>query len=141
MKSGEIHFAGRNQKIAVDQIDDAIREIGREIGTVIRAAVFAQAARDVNPRPALAQREFHVGIGLVVAQQDVESRLALLDKIVLQRQRLFVVRDDNVVNVDRLAHQRASLGVLPSAFVKIAGHAAAQILRLADVDDFPSAFL
>ena len=135
MKARQIDLARRNQKIAVDQIDDAVRQIGREVRTVVSAAVFAQAAGDVNPRPALAQSELHVRISLVVAQQDVEARLALLDQIVFERQRLFVVGDDDVVDVDRLAHQRSGLGVFPAAFVEIAGHAAAQVLRLAHIDD------
>ena len=136
MKARQVDLARRNQKIAVDQVDDAVGQVGREVRTVVSAAVLAQAARDVHPRPALAQRELYVGIGLVVAQQDVEARLALLDEIVFERQRLFVVGDDDVVDVDGLAHQRAGFGVLPAAFVEVAGHAAAQVLRLAHVDDF-----
>ena len=136
MKAREVHLARRNQKIAVDEIDDAIREIGREVGAIVGAAVLAQAARDVDARPALAQRELHVRVSLVVAQQDVEARLALLDEIVFERQRFFVVGDDDVIDVDGFAHQRAGLRVLPAAFVEIAGDAAAQVLRLAHVDDF-----
>ena len=136
MKAREIHFARGNQKIAVNQIDDAISEIGREIRTVVDTAILAQPARDINPRPALAQSEFHVRISFVVAQQDVEARLALLDEVVFERQRLFIIGDDDVVDIDGFAHQGAGLRVLPAAFVKIAGHAAAQVLRLAHVDDF-----
>ena len=136
MKAREIDLARGNQKIAVDEIDDAIREVGGEVRAVVGAAVFAQAARDVDARPALAQRELHVRISLVVAQQDVEARLALLDEIVFERQRFFVVGDDDVVNVDGFAHQCAGLRVLPAAFVEVAGDAAAQVLRLAHIDDF-----
>ena len=135
MKSRQIDLARRNQKIAVDQIDDAVGQIGREVRAVVGAAVLAQPARDVDPRPALAQRQLHIGISLVVAQQDVEARLALLDQIIFERQRLFVVGDHDVVDIDGLAHQRAGLGVFPAAFVEVAGHPAAQVLRLADVDD------
>ena len=107
MKAREIDLARGNQKITVNQIDDAVGQIGREVGTVVDAAVFAQAAGDVNPRPALAERELHVGVSLVVAQQDVEARLALLDEIVFERERLFVVGDDDVVDVGGFAHQGA----------------------------------
>jgi len=34
-------------------------------------------------------RELDVRVGLVVAQQDVEARLILLDQVVLERQRSF----------------------------------------------------
>ena len=82
MKARQVDLARWNQKIAVNQVNDAVGQIGREVGTVVRAAVFAQPAGDVNPRPALAQGQLHVRVGLVVAQQDVESRFALLDEIV-----------------------------------------------------------
>jgi hypothetical protein len=60
----------------------------------------------------------------------------LLDEIVLERQRFFVVGDDDVVDIDRLAYERAGFRVLPAAFVEVAGDAAAQVLCLAHVDDF-----
>jgi aspartokinase-like uncharacterized kinase len=67
MKTREVHLAGRNQKIAVDEIDNAICEVRREVGTIVGAAVLAQAARDVDARPALSQGELHVRVSLVVA--------------------------------------------------------------------------
>ena len=115
MEAVQIHLAGWHQKVAVNQVDDAIGEIGREVRAVVGAAVLAQAAGDVDARIALAERELHVGISLVVAQQDVEARLLLLDEVVFERERLFVVGDDDVVDVDGLADQRAGLGVFPAA--------------------------
>ena len=90
---------------------------------------------DVDARPALAEGELNVGIRLVVAEQNVEARLTLLDEIVLEGERFFVVGDDDVVDVDGLAHQRARFRVLPAAFVEVAGHTAAQVLRFAHIDD------
>src|ERR1700686_2066119 len=136
MKARQVDLARRNQKITVDQVDDSISEVGREVWTVISTAVLPQPSRYVNPRPALAKRELHVRVGLVVPQQDVESRLALLDQIVLESQRLFIVGNDDVVDIDRLLHQGSGLGVFPPRLVKIAGHAATQILRLPHVDNF-----
>ena len=78
----------------MNQIDDAISQISGEVGAVVSAAVLTQAARDVDPRPALAQRELYVRVSLVVAQQDVEARFTLLDEIVLERQRFFIVGDE-----------------------------------------------
>ncbi len=85
---------------------------------------------------ALGEGELHVGVSLVVTQQDVEARLLLLDEVVLQSQRLFVIGDNDVIYVDRLADQRAGLRVFPAAFVKVGRDARAQVLRLADVNDF-----
>ena len=60
---------------------------------------------------AVGEGELDVGIGLVVAQQDVEARLALLDEVVFERQRLMLVVDQDVLDVDGFAHERAGLGV------------------------------
>ena len=63
---------------------------------------------------AVVHRQLDVRIGLVVAQQDVEARLALLDQVVFKRQRLVLVGDRDVLDVDRLAHQRAGLRRSPA---------------------------
>jgi len=56
--------------------------------------------------------------------------------VILQRQRFFVIGDDDVVDVDRLAHQRPGFRVFPAPFVEVGGDAGAQVLGLAYVDDF-----
>ena len=81
------------------------------------------------------QRQLDVGVGLVVAQQDVEARLALFDQVVFKCQRLALVVDDDVLDIDRLAHERAGLRILKLVgFEKVAAHARAQVFRLADID-------
>ena len=120
----------------MDEVDDAVGEVAGEIGTVIGAAVFAQAAGDEDLRIAVAERELHVGVGLVVAQQDVEARLALLDEVVFEGERFVFVVDEDVVEVDGLAHERAGFGVGLGGFEKIRADARAKVFRLADVDDF-----
>ena len=89
--------------MAVDQIHDAVRQIGREVGPVVGAAVLAQAPGYVNPRVALSQGQLDIRIGLIISQQDVEARLFLLDKVVLKRKSLFIVVNDDVVNVGGLS--------------------------------------
>src|SRR5208282_2298263 len=83
MGAGQIHFARRDHEMAMNQVDDAIGEIGREVWAVVGAAILAQAAGHVHAREALGQGQLHVRVSLVVAQQDVEARLLLLDKVVL----------------------------------------------------------
>ena len=80
-------------------------------------------------------RELDVGVGLVVAQQDVEARLVLLDEVVLERQRLFFVVDQDVIDVARFRDQRSGLYVGQLVLGKVAADAIAQALGLADVDD------
>ena len=82
----------------VDEVDQPVRQIGREVRAEVGGAVLAQAAGDVDARVFLAG-ELDVGVGLVVAQQDVEARLVLLDEVVFERQRLLFVVDQDVVDV------------------------------------------
>ena len=131
----QVDLARRNQKVAVNEIDDAIRQAGREVRAEVERAVLAQAARDVHARIALAHGQLDVGIGFVVAQQNVVARLLLLDEVVLERERFLLVVDHDVVEIDGLAQQRAGLGVLRRAFEKIRAHPRAQVLGLADIDD------
>ena len=68
----------------MNEVDDAIGEVAGEVGSVIGAAILAQAAGDVDARKALAERELDVGVSFVVAQKNVEARLLLLDEMVFK---------------------------------------------------------
>ena len=131
----EIDLAGRNQKVPVDEIDDAVGEVRRKIRTVIDRTVAPQPARHVDARKALGRRELDVGIALVVAQQNVIARLLLLDQVVFERQRLALVGHDDVLDIDGLAQQAAGLGVFGGAVEKVGAHPGPQVLGLADVND------
>src|SRR5438105_10213897 len=100
MESREINLAGRDKKVPVNQIHDAISEVRREVRPVISATVFAQPPRDIHAGKPLAQSQLHIGISLVIPQENVETRLALLDKVILKRQRFFIIGNDNVVDVN-----------------------------------------
>ncbi len=101
MVAREIHLARRHQKMAVDEVHQAMRQVGREVRAVVSGAILAQAARHVDARVFFAG-QLDVGVGLVVAQQDIEARLVLLDEVVFERQRLFFVVDQDVVDIARL---------------------------------------
>ena len=119
----------------VDQVNNPVRQVGREVGAVVGAAIFSKAARDIDSRESLPQSELYVRISLIVAQQDVETRLSLLDEIIFESKRLFVVGDDDIVNIHRFAYQGSSLRVLNAAFVKIGANPAAEVLGLADINN------
>src|SRR5581483_2206275 len=91
MRAIQIYIAGRDQKVSVNQIGDPICQVCREEGPVIQAAVFSQTPRDINPWVAFSHRQFQIRVSLVIAKQDVEARLFLLDEVVLKRKSLFVV--------------------------------------------------
>jgi hypothetical protein len=118
----------------VDQLHHPISQIPRKIRTVVSAAVSAQPPRHKHLRVTVRERQLHVGIGLVVPQQDVEARLALLDEVVLKRQRLVLIVDQDVVDVDRLPHQRSGFGVRLRGLQQVRPYPRAQVLGLPDVN-------
>src|SRR5499433_1174046 len=122
MCSVQVHLARRDQKVPVNQIDDSIREIGREVWSVISATILLQSPGYIYPWVLLTECQLHVGVGFVVSEQNVESRLLLLDQVVLKGQRLFVVGDDDVVDVHRFLHKGSGLGICYPAFMKIGTH-------------------
>ena len=130
----EVDLAGGHQEVPVDEVHQAVRQVGREVGAEVGGAVLAQAPRDVDARVLLAG-QLDVGVGLVVAQQDVEARLVLLDQVVLERQRFLLVVDQDVVDVARLGDQGAGLDVGQALVGEVAAHARAQVLGFADVDN------
>src|SRR5262249_54442862 len=87
----QVHIAGGNQKSSMNKVNDSVRQVPRKIRPVVGTSVLLQTPRYIYPWKALAQRQLDIGIGLVVAQQNVEARLALLDQVVFERQRFFVV--------------------------------------------------
>jgi len=134
MEPGEIHFAGGDQEMAVNEMDQAVREIARKIRPEIGGTVFDEAAGYVDARPGFAG-EFDVGVSLVIAQKDVEARLVLLDEVVLESESFFLVVDKDVVDVASFGDEGAGLDVGEAIFVEIAANAGAQELGFADVDD------
>ena len=108
--------------MAVDEVHQPVRQVAGKIGAEIGGAVLAQPPRDVDARVVLAG-QLDVGVGFVVAQQDVEARLVLLDEVVLERQRFLFVVDQDVVDVARFGDQRAGFGVGQLVFGEVAAHA------------------
>ena len=119
----------------MDELDDAVGEVAGKVGAVVGGAVFAQAAGDKDLGETIRQSQLDIGIGLVVAQQDVEARLALLDEVVFKGESFLLIGYQNVFEIDGLAHQRAGFGVRLRSLQKVRAHARAQVFGLADVDD------
>ena len=101
----EIDLARRNLKEPVNKVHEPVRQIARKVRPIVRAAVLPKPPRHIHSRKLLSG-QFDVGIGLVIAQQDVETRLVLLDQIVFERQRFFVVVDLDEIDIPGFADQR-----------------------------------
>jgi hypothetical protein len=132
----QVHLAAGDEEAAVNEVGDAPGQIAGEIRPVVRGAVAAQAAGDKDLRVAVGEGELHVGIGFVVAQQDVEAGLALLDEIIFERQGFVFVVDHDVVDIDGFAHERAGFGVGLRGFQQIGADARTEVFGFADVDHF-----
>ena len=135
MGTGEIHLTGGHQKVAMNKIQQTISEIGGEIRPIVSAAL-PQTPRDKDAGELLIG-ELDVRVSFVVAQKNIEARLPLLDEVVLERQRLLLVVDDDDLDVLRDLDQGAGFGVGEAVLVEIAADAASQVLRLADVKNLP----
>ena len=102
MIAAQIDLARWNEKVPMNEIHQAVRQIAREVGPVVSGPILDQPPRYIDARKSFAG-QFDVRIGLVVAQQDVETRLVLLDEVVFERERFLLVIDENVVDVARFA--------------------------------------
>ena len=110
--SGEVHVAGRHLEIAVNEVDERGARGCRESRDRSKWLRLLQTAGDVDAR-ILFVGQLDIRVGLVVAQQDVEARLVLLDQIVLERQRFLFVVDQNVVDIGCLGDESAGAGSPP----------------------------
>ena len=134
MVARKIDLATRQEKAAVDQVDHPVRQVAGEKGSVVCASVLAQPAGHKNLGVPVSQGQLDVGVGLIVAQQDVEARLALLDEVVFERQRLMFVFHQDVIDVHGLAHERARLGICLGGPQQVRTYPGTKVFRFADVD-------
>ena len=87
-RAGDHLVAGADAEHLVRQRHGAARELRGQERAGIDVAVALDRARHQHARKRLGRRQLQVGIVLIVAQQDVVARRALLDDVVLERQRL-----------------------------------------------------
>jgi hypothetical protein len=132
----EIHGAGGDEEVPVDEIGDAISKRGREVRAKVKRAILAQSSGDIDAGVALGDGELYVGITLVVAKKDVVTGLLLLDEVIFEGECLALVVDDDVLDVNSITDQGTCLGVRHGGFDKIGPYPRSEALGLADVDDF-----
>ncbi|MNQ91237.1 hypothetical protein D3C85_1066090 [compost metagenome] len=77
-------------------------------------------------------RQKHIGVGFVVAQQDVIRRPPFLDQRLLEQQCFGFIGDDGGFDLGDTPHQSRRLGC-QAGLAKIAGQTLLQVLGLADV--------
>ncbi len=129
-------------KVLVDEVQRAACRRGGVIGPEVARAVGRGASHDLHPRPSRARVDAQADVALVVAKLDVESRLMLLDQRVFEDGRLLLGTGDDRLEIAHGALQkRHEVAFIARGSLKVAPHARAQALRLADVDDDALAIL
>ena len=121
-------LAGAEQEDLAEQVERAAHALGARVRAEVGALAPVALAREVHAREVLVEADRDVRVGLVVAQPDVEARPVLLDEVLLREQRLRLGVDDQRLD---LVDERAEA----AARAEVRGHALADRLGLADVDD------
>ena len=80
----EIDLARGDEEGAVDEVDEAMGQVAGEVGAEVGSAILTEAAGDEDLGVAVGEGDLDVGVGLVVAEEDVEAWLALLDEVVFK---------------------------------------------------------
>src|SRR5713226_1809150 len=62
VEARQVDLARRYEKVAVDQVHNAIGQVGGEVGTIVEAAVFRQAGGEGERGKSLPGRPLHVGV-------------------------------------------------------------------------------
>ena len=91
---------------------------GTRIGPEIAAARPALAAMKGDARVLVRGGDLDIGVGLIVAQQNIVRRAQGLDQRLLEQQRLRLAGGDGGLHAGDTAHQRAGLGA-GDVFLKI----------------------
>src|SRR5207248_3763617 len=112
MAAREVHGARRDHKTFVNEVQNAAREARRKIRSKVERAILLDAAGEINARILLCSSEFDVGIGLVVAEQDIELWAVFLDEVVFEGQGFALVADRKSVVEGRRGWSGGRAGAL-----------------------------
>ena len=131
----DVEVAAAQLELVGHELEQPPRGAGEEWPVKLITLLAIHPAREDDARIVLGQRDLDVRVGLVVAEEDVVARLVRLDQVVFEEDRLeLVVGGDEVDPLD-LVDEGHRLGVARAAADEVRLHAAAQVARLADVDD------
>ena len=130
---GEVERARAELEEVLDGLQDELHVLHVGVGAEVLRAVLFDAARGEDAREALVL-DADVGVGLVVPEVDVVARLEALDEVVLEDQRLGLGVGDDDLDVLDLGDEDAQPLVGGTRLLEVAPHAAAEVLRLADVE-------
>src|ERR1700720_1486127 len=103
----------------MNEMQNASRQTWWEIRTKIQRTVLFNAPREIHTRVLFRRGELDVGVGLVIAEKNIEFRVVALDEIVFERQSLALVVDHNGFQVGNFTNQGTCFGVHPPRLEEI----------------------
>ena len=130
----QLFITGADRKHPAHHLQRVAHSRRADIGAKILRAVLLHAAGDGDARKGLAAVDAHIGVVLVVLEQDVVMRLVQLDQVAFQCQRLQIGIAQQDVKVIHLRHHGGYLGGMLLG-MEIAAHAVFQVDRFAHIDD------
>ncbi len=135
----DVDGAGPEREEAPDEVHRLIDAGGRGVRAEVAAAVSGQLPGALDAREVVGQGDLDERVALVVLEPHVEARLEALDEVGLEEQRLAHGVGQGDLDID----DTVKGGLDPqghlagAALLPVGAHAAAQALRLADVQDAP----
>ena len=127
--------AGPERKDRLDHPEHLTYRCRRAVGSEVEVLSLAVAPGDHHPGPFLAEGDLEADVGLVVLQPDVVEGAMLLDEIVFEDQGLLLGLGQDAVKVVNPFQQQTDEGSSIVGFSEVGPHPAAQVDRLADVQD------
>ncbi len=131
------HGAAAHREDAQQGVEGLADRLGRVERAEVLGVLALVPAHDLRARVGLPHGDREVRVGLVVAEDDVEARVVLLDPGVLQLQRLQLGAHHGPLDRAGGVHHRVGLGRQPRGVGEVGVQPGAQHLGLADVDDPP----
>ena len=127
--------AGANGVELLAEVEHGVHALDVGVGPKIFAPVFPHLTGGKDAGEALLL-ENDERVCLVVFELDVVDRLVLFDHVVLQQQGVGLARGHDPLHIPNLLHQQPRLAVVV-LLGEVAGDAFFEVLRLADVQQFP----
>ena len=125
-------LAGAQVEGLLQQVDGVPHHRGCREGAVVVGLAVRSAAEEGQARE-LIPGQLHIGVGLVVPEEDVEGRVQALDEVVFQQQGFGLGAGHGGIDAADAAHHEGDAGAGNGA-LEIGRNALLQVLRLADIE-------
>ncbi len=131
----DLAVAGQIGKNAAHQIERLVHGPNGRVGAKVARAVAQHPPRDRHLRVIIRPMHLDIRVALIIFEADIVVRLVLLDQRVFKQQRFQLRVGGDDLDIGDVAAQALRLNRI-DIVMEIRAHPAAQIDRLANIDDF-----